>query len=118
MQRRRRGSLHDAVSAIVYDTKPVLIGADINSGTTGLFVSGSIDEVRLWDAVRPIADIQKDLRSCTPGAPTGLAAYWPLDDGASQVVTDLSGVGNPGQLGSTIGADGQDPTSELSTVVF
>jgi chitodextrinase len=40
----------------------------------------------------------------------GLLAEWRFDDGAGQVLTDHSGNGNSGQLGSTTGADAADPT--------
>jgi hypothetical protein len=40
----------------------------------------------------------------------GLVAEWRFDDGAGQVLTDYSGNGNHGQLGSTSGADAADPT--------
>jgi hypothetical protein len=39
----------------------------------------------------------------------GLLAEWPFDDGAGQVVTDYSGNGHQGQVGSTAGADANDP---------
>jgi hypothetical protein len=38
-----------------------------------------------------------------------LSAYWPLNEGRGQVVRDWSGHGNHGQLGSTPGADANDP---------
>ena len=40
----------------------------------------------------------------------GLVAEWRFDDGAGQVLTDSTGNGNHGQLGSTTGADAADPT--------
>lgn len=39
-----------------------------------------------------------------------LAGYWPLDEGSGQVARDWSGHRNHGQLGSTPGADDNDPT--------
>lgn len=40
----------------------------------------------------------------------GLVAEWRFDEGAGQVLTDYSGNGHHGQLGSTTGADAADPT--------
>ena len=39
-----------------------------------------------------------------------LSGYWPMNEGRGQVVRDWSGNGNNGQLGSTAGADANDPT--------
>ena len=40
----------------------------------------------------------------------GLVAGWRFDDGAGQVLTDYTGNGHHGRLGSTTGADAADPT--------
>jgi hypothetical protein len=51
---------------------------------------------------------------CLPGTATAaespLSAYWPLNEGRGQVIRDWSGNGNHGQLGSTAGADANDPS--------
>jgi hypothetical protein len=39
-----------------------------------------------------------------------LSGYWPMNEGRGQTVRDWSGNGNNGQLGSTAGADANDPT--------
>lgn len=40
----------------------------------------------------------------------GLVAQYPFTDGSGQTLTDISGNGNNGTLGSTSGADASDPT--------
>lgn len=40
----------------------------------------------------------------------GLVAEWRFDEGAGQVLTDYTGNGHHGRLGSTTGADAADPT--------
>jgi hypothetical protein len=40
----------------------------------------------------------------------GLIAEWRFDQGAGQTLVDASGNGHHGQLGSTAGADVNDPT--------
>lgn len=40
----------------------------------------------------------------------GLVAEWRFDDGSGQVLTDYTGNGHHGQLGSTTGSDTEDPT--------
>jgi hypothetical protein len=39
-----------------------------------------------------------------------LSGYWPMNEGKGQTVRDWSGNGNNGQLGSTAGADANDPS--------
>src|ERR1700754_4060612 len=39
-----------------------------------------------------------------------LVGWWPMNEGSGQVVRDWSGHGNNGQLGSTAGADDNDPS--------
>jgi hypothetical protein len=39
-----------------------------------------------------------------------LVGWWPMNEGSGQVVRDWSGHGNNGQLGSTAGADANDPS--------
>lgn len=49
------------------------------------------------------------LALCGASASAGLVAYWPLDEAGGQVANDQTTVNN-GQLGSTAGADANDPT--------
>jgi hypothetical protein len=62
---------------------------------------GDIDEVRIWDAVRPIGEIVRDMKTCASGALSGLSGYWPLDEGSGQVAGDVSGNGNDMTLSAT-----------------
>ena len=39
-----------------------------------------------------------------------LVAHWTFDEASGQTLTDITGNGNDGTLGSTVGADGNDPT--------
>jgi hypothetical protein len=58
------------------------------------------------------------------GAPAGLSlvpgaiAYWDCTQVVGQVLPDLSGNGNHGQLGSTAGADTNDPTAGATGLVL
>jgi chitodextrinase len=68
-------------------------------------------EVSAFDAVN-----NESARSTPASATThqvivaaGLIAEWRFDDGAGQTLTDASGHGHHGQLGSTAGADANDP---------
>src|SRR3954451_675437 len=44
------------------------------------------------------------------GVADSLRGWWPMWEGSGQKVYDWSGNGNTGQLGSTAGADGNDPS--------
>jgi hypothetical protein len=44
------------------------------------------------------------------GVLDSVSGWWPMYEGSGQVVHDLSGKGNNGQLGSTAGVDDNDPT--------
>jgi len=101
-----------------YDSHPFFIGGDVDYGTPSGFFSGAIDEVRIWRSVRAIEEIGGDLRTCTPGAFDGLAAYFPFDEGEGQLAGDLSGNGNTAQLGEASAAESSDPTWVDSTVPF
>lgn len=48
--------------------------------------------------------------SANAGVFDTVRGWWPMYEGSGQVVHDLSGHGNNGQLGSTAGADANDPT--------
>jgi hypothetical protein len=48
--------------------------------------------------------------TASPIVAAGLIAEWRFDDGAGQTLTDYSGNGHHGQLGSTSGGDSNDPT--------
>ena len=62
------------------------IGADRDGATTSFFWHGHLDEVRIWNVVRPAADILRDMRLPSPvldsragGAYTHLIGSWGLD---------------------------------------
>jgi hypothetical protein len=50
------------------------------------------------------------LAPAASAAPSPLSAYWPLNEGRGQTVYDWSGNGNHGTLGSSAGADSNDPS--------
>ncbi len=70
--------------------------------------NGLIDEVRVWNVARTQSQIQANMNvTLLPQA--GLVGYWRLDEGFGQTAFDSSGKGNNGRLGTTAGADAQDP---------
>lgn len=57
---------------------------------------GQISEVRIWKVASSKEEIQKNMRRRLNGEEPGLVAYWPLDDGTSQVAIEKSSRKNHG----------------------
>jgi hypothetical protein len=71
---------------------------------------GLIAEVRIWNVARTGAQLADAMNSRLTGDETGLVGYWPFDEGSGQTLGDETGNGLDAQLGSTSGADEDDPT--------
>jgi hypothetical protein len=69
------------------------------------FFSGSMEEIHLWNAVRSAAQIQTDMNQLT-GNETGLALYYPLDEGSGNTAFDRTANHYDGAL-TSIGAGDQ-----------
>ena len=65
--------------------------------------------MRVWDVVRTQAEIQDGMSLPLVGNEPGLIGYWGFSEGSGQIAGDKSVNGNDGQLGSTAGADANDP---------
>jgi hypothetical protein len=76
--------------------------------TAALYFNGAIDEVAIYSRALSAEEIWANMRRLTGDEP-GLVGYWDFDEGHGQIVYDLSGNGNNGQLGSTPDVDGSDP---------
>lgn len=98
------------------------IGAPIYQSVTSLklgrrtdesypyFYKGNIDEVRIWNDVRTIEEINTYRNSELEGTEEGLVAYYKMSDGSGSVLTDNSGRGNNGTLiNGTLWSTGSDP---------
>jgi hypothetical protein len=105
-------------ATVEYDDHPLLIGGDENGGSPGGFFQGDIDEVKIWRSVRDATEVPLDVHSCTPGSFTGLAGYWPLDEGSGQVTADVSGNGNDGVIGASSTVEASDPAWTTATIPF
>ncbi len=69
---------------------------------------GYINEVRIWSYARSQTEIQTNMSTLLSGTEPGLTAYWPIDEGQGQTLTDNAGDNNA-FLGSTSDIDGNDP---------
>jgi len=79
------------------------------------YLDGEIDEVRIWNYARTAAEISAQMNTELTGTQAGLIGYWPMNNGSGQTVTDVSGRGNNGRLGSSTGSDSGDPQWLIST---
>jgi hypothetical protein len=71
---------------------------------------GIIDEVRIYNRALPAEEISATMHKRLNGDEPGLVGYWDFDEGGGQIVYDLTGNGNDGQLGVSVNVDDSDPT--------
>jgi len=86
-------------------------GLNIGIDSGGKYLSGSMDEVRIWDHERTQQELLDAMYSNLAGNEPGLTAYWDFNEGSGQIVNDMSGNGHHGQI---ICGDGEDPMWFLS----
>ncbi|MBL7787094.1 MAG: fibronectin type III domain-containing protein [Chitinophagales bacterium] len=98
-------------NADVSTTSALIIGQDavIGSGING-FV-GTIDEVQIWKRVLNATEIQNNSMNGVEFANRAyLTAYWKFDETSGQTISDLTGKGNNGYLGTSTSVTTTDPT--------
>jgi len=79
--------------------EPITIGRSIDFGGPGRYLSGQIDDVRIWNLARSQQDIRSSRFHRLQGNEAGLIAYWPMDEAiGSTIVLDVSGHGSDGTL--------------------
>ena len=78
------------------------------------YYAGDIDELRIWNTAMSASDLAASMALPLVGNEDGLVGYWRFDDGSGQLMSDASGNGLDGTLGSLPGADGNDPTWQPS----
>src|SRR5262249_40507622 len=76
--------------------------------------NGAIDEVRLWNVARSQGELLGSMSQPLFGTEPGLVGSYRFDEGAGQPVFDGTPFVNDGRLGSTFGADAQDPIRTAS----
>ena len=72
--------------------------------------NGELDDVRIWGDIRTQAEIQDNMSAELAGDEDNLFAYWKFNEGSGQVAADSGPNGHDGQLGTTSGADTNDPS--------
>jgi hypothetical protein len=116
--------LQDATSTFgstnVSNTVALVVGMEYDSPTTSLERSfqGDLDDLRLWNVARTQTDIQANMSMDLNGNEVGLVGYWRFNEGAGQIVHDLTSNNTPGQLGFAVDADNGDPSWILASDPF
>ena len=90
----------------VTTTEPLVFGRA--SAPSQWFYQGQLDEIRVWNYARTRKEIQADMGVPLNGSEANLVGYWRFDEGQGQTTQDMAG-SNDGQMGSTVGADVDDP---------
>lgn len=99
--------------AIRNSSYPLNIGA---YQEPGLYFSGQLDEVRIWNIARSACDIEANYDRQVDPNTQGLVGYWRFDESlGNQSVIDSSPSANNGTLGNTSGAASDDPARVAST---
>jgi hypothetical protein len=98
-----------ASMSIPPNTDPFRVGYIYENHSREQF-QGRIDEVHVWNIARTETEIQSTMNTPLIGNEPGLVGYWKFDEGSGQTAYDSTANGNDGQLGSTPGVDGDDPS--------
>ena len=85
----------------------LIIGAEAGTGTTSSmwFSTAYIDEVRVWDDVRTVSEIDDNRYTALVGSESNLVGYWRMDKSNGIACRDYSGDDNHGILRNMEDAD-------------
>lgn len=91
---------------------PYFLGADEGQSH---FLSGNLDEVRIWNVARTGDDLRRNMNRTLTGREEGLSAYWKLDEGIMHFIFDLTTRDNDGVIN---GAQWSDAQGNVATTGF
>jgi hypothetical protein len=83
----------------------------VGAGILRNYMTGSIDEVRVWNVARTQAQILGSMGFRLAGNEPGLVGYWRFDDGAGSSAADATAGNHPGALTSGLFMSGPMWTS-------
>lgn len=79
--------------------QPAGLGTSLKSdGSANGHFDGTLDEVRVWDHARTLAEIEATINDQLPAATAGLVGRWALDEGGGGVVYGSAGTTIDGTL--------------------
>lgn len=87
----------------------MLIGAPKSPQNPLNFWNGLIDDVRIYDRVISVEEVQVLMHTRPTMDDPALVGYWSFDEGQGQTAADWSAYSNHGTLGSSPDEDGSDP---------
>src|SRR5207249_8359267 len=67
---------------------------DVRVGYYGSYLSGTVDEIRLYNRALGAGEVQQLYRSSRPAVTTGAIAYLKMHDGTGATSADTAGIGN------------------------
>ena len=82
---------------------PLTIGSRFS--TSNALFEGQIDDFRIWNDARTIAEIQENMHKDMTGSESNLVAYYKMSDGTGTSLTDNSSNSNTGTLTSMDNSD-------------
>ncbi|MEM7658718.1 MAG: LamG-like jellyroll fold domain-containing protein, partial [Bacteroidota bacterium] len=65
---------------------------------SGRYLTGQLDEFRIWSDIRTQAEIQAHMHKELAGSEANLTVYYPMHDGSGTQVADYTGQGSDGTL--------------------
>jgi Concanavalin A-like lectin/glucanases superfamily len=80
------------------DNQPMNIGRQQPTACVCNYFNGTMDELRLWNVVRPPAQILTNMNSTIPTNSAGLVAYYKFDESTGTTTADATSNGNNGTL--------------------
>ncbi len=93
----------------VGNSEPLYLSYNHSTGFP-FYLTGALDEVRVWSHARTQQEIRDHMWGTLGGSEAGLVGYWDFEEALdSQVAYDRTGYHNDGQLGWGAGVDGADP---------
>jgi len=69
-----------------------------STGTAAGYFDGAVDEVRVWNYARSLAQVRGTANAEIDVATTGLVARWALDEGAGTAIAGSAGTAVPGTI--------------------
>jgi hypothetical protein len=72
------------------------VGIGFNAGDNPF--TGIIDEVKIWDTVRTLENINTSMTNCSQSPETGLVGYWDMNEASGNTISDKSGNNKNGTI--------------------
>ena len=114
------GTATGATGTYAVPTVNMSIGARNNGGASPQLYSGTLDDIRVYNAALTPSNIMalyNGGRGWNGTAQAGLVAGYAMNEGSGQTVSDYSGNSYTGTLGATNAASTDDPTWTSGTAV-